>query len=775
MKSLLATILAYVVLGFASAKNPHTLLIESLTDLPEWDDKGSGVAGLLLQMSNNVPTITGQNGDIVIEEESSVTISLDDLVVDDSDNVFPDDFTLQLVEGDNYTLDGATVIPDTDFNGNLSVSVTVNDGTDESAPFDLSIEVLPVNDAPVIIGLAQPVSTDEDIGFQLLTSDLTIEDPDNTAEDFTLTIGEGSNYTLKGRNIEPTKDFNGILNIPLTISDGDASSEVNIVEVTVNPVNDAPLVSGLIEPIVTEEDMSFQLSVSDFEISDPDNPLGNFVLVIGEGKNYTLQGSTIIPDQHYNGTLSIPIIVSDGEADSEGISIDALVSPVNDPPSIEGVVQPIVTDEDLAFQLDLSDLIVVDPDHDEKDLTLTIAEGSNYTFKGPNIVPAENFNGTLMLPVLVSDGEAETEATIDVTVNPINDVPVVNGLVESIAVDEDTGILLQISNLSITDPDNSAEDFVLTVGTGSNYTLDGNSILPEANFNGVLAIPVTVSDGEASSNENTIEITVNPVNDVPVITGPIAALITDEDVAFRLLVENLAIDDPDNEIEDFVLTIGEGNNYTLEGDTLLPDLNFNGTLSVPIVVSDGAASSEETSIEVTVNAVNDIPRITSILVTPTINEGDSYFLAVEDFEVEDPDHNPEDFELVIEAGANYTSVSDEIAPNQDFFGQLLVNVRISDGVDSSELVQFPIMVDRVLGFQSPVIHVYPNPVDEFVHINTNATQIVKVTLMSSNGAVIRKIDRNAEEINLTNVGAGVYFLRVELQGGEVVMEKILKD
>ena len=51
------------------------------------------------------------------------------MIVDDPDNVFPDDFTLTVVAGANYTFEGNVVTPAEDFNGNLPVAVTVNDGT----------------------------------------------------------------------------------------------------------------------------------------------------------------------------------------------------------------------------------------------------------------------------------------------------------------------------------------------------------------------------------------------------------------------------------------------------------------------------------------------------------------------------------------------------------------------------------------------------------------------------------------------------------------------
>ncbi len=62
-------------------------------------------------------------------------------MVEDPDNDFPNDFTLNVLPGDLYSVSGNTVLPSADFTGTLTVSVYVNDGTDDSEPFNISLEV----------------------------------------------------------------------------------------------------------------------------------------------------------------------------------------------------------------------------------------------------------------------------------------------------------------------------------------------------------------------------------------------------------------------------------------------------------------------------------------------------------------------------------------------------------------------------------------------------------------------------------------------------------
>src|SRR5690606_39222623 len=84
------------------------------------------------------PTITGQQT-LVTPEETALTIGLENLTVTDPDSNFPDDFTLTLSAGEHYNQDGNTVIPAPDFSGVLTVPVVVNDGVNNSPPFNLQI------------------------------------------------------------------------------------------------------------------------------------------------------------------------------------------------------------------------------------------------------------------------------------------------------------------------------------------------------------------------------------------------------------------------------------------------------------------------------------------------------------------------------------------------------------------------------------------------------------------------------------------------------------
>ncbi|MFC1523448.1 kelch repeat-containing protein, partial [Thermodesulfobacteriota bacterium] len=83
------------------------------------------------------------NQHITISDSEPFTVQLDHLDVYDPDSTYPNDFTLTVSDGANYTRTGNTITPHPGFSGILYVSVTVKDGDLSSNPYDMYINVRP--------------------------------------------------------------------------------------------------------------------------------------------------------------------------------------------------------------------------------------------------------------------------------------------------------------------------------------------------------------------------------------------------------------------------------------------------------------------------------------------------------------------------------------------------------------------------------------------------------------------------------------------------------
>jgi hypothetical protein len=109
-------------------------------------DSSNATVTILVHPLNDSPD--GQPQSIEMDEDSSVSITLEGSDVDG------DDVTYTVVsQTEHGLLDGMapdlTYTPDPDYNGPDSFTFKVNDGTVDSSPSEVSIKVLPVNDAPV--------------------------------------------------------------------------------------------------------------------------------------------------------------------------------------------------------------------------------------------------------------------------------------------------------------------------------------------------------------------------------------------------------------------------------------------------------------------------------------------------------------------------------------------------------------------------------------------------------------------------------------------------
>lgn len=195
---------------------------------------------------STAPQITGQK-ELTVIEDNSLVIEPSDLTVNDPE--YPTGYTVAMLAGDDYTVAGNVVKPNTDFSGAMLVKTKVSKGSLQSAEFELKIQVTGVNDAPVIAAI-NPITVEEDTGQQVQLSDLTVTDSDSSyPQEFTLTLAAGENYILEEGNIvQPAANFNGTLTVGVTVNDSHADSAPGSIQITVTPVNDEPV---LVNDILT--------------------------------------------------------------------------------------------------------------------------------------------------------------------------------------------------------------------------------------------------------------------------------------------------------------------------------------------------------------------------------------------------------------------------------------------------------------------------------------------------------------------------------------------
>jgi len=144
-------------------------------------------------------------------------------------------------------------------------------------------------------------------------------------------------------------------------------------------------------------------------------------------------------------------------------------------------------------------------------------------------------------------------------------------------------------------------------------TVPNLSYMPEPDFNGRDSFTFQVSDGKVNSAAATVTITVTPANDPPTANDDSAAAKEDTPI---VMIDVLANDtDPDkNPLLILNATQGSNGSVTINTDSTLtyaPNRNFCGTDTFTYTMSDGNGGTDTATVNLTIEAVNDAPGITS--------------------------------------------------------------------------------------------------------------------------------------------------------------------
>jgi VCBS repeat-containing protein len=582
---------------------------------------------------NDAPVAVGD--EYTIAEDTSLN-AVTSILKNDYD-VENDQLTAKLVTGPahgNMTLntDGTfTYAPNENFTGKDVFTYKVSDGKIDSIAETVTIHVTPVNDSPIAVAGNLTVTEDVVKTGTLVGSDidgdvLTYSVVENGKKG-TVTITDANAGTF---SYQPHLNATGTDSFSFKINDGTVDSQTVTISVNIDAVNDAPVVNK--DQFTVSEDTTLH-SVSSILANDTDveNDRLTATLVTGpENGTLTLNQDgtfTYIPKANFYGQDQFVYKANDGELDSVEETVTIQVTPVNDAPvSTAGTLT--VTEDTLAN----GTLVGTDIDGDV--LTFSIVENGNkgtvtltddhagtFTYQ-----PHLNATGTDTFTFKINDGVVDSQiVTVEVNINEVNDAPVAQA--DQFSVSEDTTLHVTASIL-VNDTDVENDRLTAELVTGPAHgalTLNADGTLtyiPNPNFAGQDQFSYKAKDGELHSNEQTVTIDVDPINDAPIATA--GTLTVTEDVAVSGKLEAFDIDG--DMLTYTIVENGQKGTVELTGNggdfTYTPLLNANGTDSFTFKVSDGQVDSLTVKVEITINAVNDAPMIThvSIIGKPMVGE-----------------------------------------------------------------------------------------------------------------------------------------------------------
>ncbi|PID26509.1 MAG: hypothetical protein CR982_09950 [Candidatus Cloacimonadota bacterium] len=606
---------------------------------------------------------------------------------------------LYKVDGDSVSNDFVYLFStDEEMAGVYVVSVDVTDNFDSrsSKHHSWSVIVENKNQGPTMTTNLPSLNLTENFEQSTLNLDEYFSDIDGDLITYSVNFNENEINAEIGGSVlilNSVEGWSGETYLTINATDGLNPGVSEEMLVSVSPMNQAPVISGLPSELFMNEDEIKIFNFSNYIIDDNVSTISieNINNVSQEVSGMNIE---LTPDQDYNGSQIVTLKVIDGEfIVTENFTLT--VNPINDPPVVQDISSiSFLMNEDEEKIFDFSPYIT---DVDGTIPTISIENLNHVTqsVEGWNItlIPDLNYNGSQSVILKVVDGSFVINKQFVLTVQSVNDAPVITGQ-NPLSTSEETSLTIELDNLIVTDIDNSYPNgFVLIASDGANYTRVGNTITPVENFNGELTVPVVVNDGEFNSNSYNLTVEVTPINDAPIIIGQIE-LSTSEDTPFEIELTHLIVTDVDNSYpNDFTLTVygSDGVNYTLDNNIITPFPNYNGTLEVPVIVNDGNSDSNIFYLTVVVTPVNDAPEITGQFAI-SMAQNTSLTIELSNLIVEDVDNDfPNDFTLILEGGANYYVNQTTITPVENYTGILTIPAKVYDGSDYSDT--FDLLVD----------------------------------------------------------------------------------
>ncbi|WP_139128155.1 tandem-95 repeat protein, partial [Vibrio parahaemolyticus] len=579
------------------------------------------------------------------QEDTAVTI---DVLPNDSD-----------VDGDKLSIESASVpkeqgtvevvngklvfTPAENFNGDAEITYTVTDGqlTDEAK---VTVTVNPVNDAPTIKVDAVEGITENAVSTDTLVATLEVADTDTPEDQLTVSLENNSNgyFVLVGDEVKLTQAGVDAVNndelnlkdltISASVSDGVNPTANDSDSLIVNRVNDAPTIKVDAVESITEDAVSTDTVVATLTVRDTDTPEdqltvslennsnGYFVLV-GDEVKLTQAGVDAVNNDELNlKDLTISASVSDGVNPTANDSDSLVVNRVNDAPTVENAIADQVLSEDFdAYTIDLNEVFK------DSDSSLEFSVSGNNSIQisivngVATITPTADWNGKETITFTAKDPSGESvNQTVDFTVAPVVDIEA-----DSADVVEDTPTIINVlgndtfegaDKVVSLDAENGPKNGTVIVNNDGTVTYT-----PDDNYVGEDTFTYIVTSGGVSES-TTVSVDVTPENDAPVAKDDTA--ITDEDtpVTIDVLPNDTDVDGDKLSIESASVPKEQGTVEVVNGKLVFtPAENFNGDAEITYTVTDGALTDQAT-VKVTVNAVNDTPVVESNVADQTLAE-----------------------------------------------------------------------------------------------------------------------------------------------------------
>lgn len=517
----------------------------------------------------------------------------------------------------NYTF----YVQAVDSNGNVSLNgPTVTTFPIDKTPPDTIRDVTVTDFGNHFVSLSWTANADVDFAkyriWMATAGDTTVVD--------SITNINTTTYTVTGLVNDQFHEF-AISAVDTAGNESDPGTRV----VSATPTNFAPIVANAVNDTTVNEDFSTYLVDLSTVFTDEETPTDSLVYAVSTSSNIAAVafGSLVTIDAQpdSNGVAEIIFSATDKVGKVARDTVMVTITPVNDAPTVATLIQNQAFNEDFGSQfIDLSGTFA---DVEELGDSLSLSVDTNSVFDiavsgvGLQLNSRTNLNGNVNVVVTATDvgGLAVTD-TFTVMIGSIDDGTLVLNPMGSRVIDEDADdLLIDVSNV-FADPDGLYSlsllegDTSVIVSSLSENTLTIRTRSDQSGSAQVVITATSLGKVEQFSANDTLTITVNPVNDAPVVSSPVADINVNEDFStFTIDYQSIFsdVDHTSGELEySYSIRAGIVSTNEYEGELeILAVPNAFGTDTLFIFADDPDGEGAIDTVIITVNPVNDAPTV----------------------------------------------------------------------------------------------------------------------------------------------------------------------
>jgi len=569
--------------------------------------------------------------------------------------------------------DAGTVNPDRGFSTNFTGSA-IGTGrlfaTKGLLNYDTTFEVV-VSQEPEIEGIIPDIELEEDFGlFPIDLSKYAFDRQSNLSQmrwrltglDTSIIIANNETLFREEHVISlvARNDQYGNMEVTYWLEDHQGYEASQKAWINVTPDNDVPTISSC-PNLVVRFDTPYDFDYSPY-INDVDNLTSELILTSDDTAHIEINGLVVTynyPESEI-GENYVTLRVSDGLGNGSDL-IEVRVTSNYPPVSVARIPDVTLYEKETKLYVFNLDDYFVDPDGDS--LTMSYVNGQvEITIHTDNKVdfsaPGE-WSGTEKVTFRAKDPMgAIAEQTINVTVIPINDPPVIKPL-PLLSIRYNRSYTFDLK-WYIFDEDNDIEDLIISTSNPDNVTVDGTRITllyPEywdsQRYPYSDSLTIYVFDGYSTASQaTTVKV---DANFPPEMFIPLDDLFIFED---KSLIRAYDLDNYFFDLDGDPIYYTYGNefiNITIQNDhtiDFVPPPNWYGSELIIIRATDDKGAFYEDMIKVTVLPVNDPPTIADI--PEQVGEkGLEWILDLSEY-IYDIDNNLDD--LTVSVNSSYVEV-----------------------------------------------------------------------------------------------------------------------